>query len=206
MRILRGPSEDLFSPPDVGINIAQIVPHFISLDVTNFMTLGCGTCAPAYYATTTYQVAEDVDLIRGAHQISSGNELYPPAAQCDGQQCVERAVHVQWLEHRTQPVGLSPCARERLYAVESAAAERSPELFQSVCAGLLAREPPPHRERRLALGAVLSAVGPLRARQPLRALRFPGEQAEHNLPQRPGRRDLPWPSRPAPLEHFPAHC
>jgi hypothetical protein len=72
MRILRGPSSNLFSPQDVGINISQLIDHFIALDVTNFMTFGCGTCAPAKYVTNTYQVAEDVDLIRGSHQISAG--------------------------------------------------------------------------------------------------------------------------------------
>jgi hypothetical protein len=72
MRILREPPPDIISPRDVGINIAQYVDHFIYMDVTNFFNLGCGTCSPSFYITNTMQVAEDFDLIRGAHQIAFG--------------------------------------------------------------------------------------------------------------------------------------
>ena len=72
MRVLRGPSPNMISPQDVGINVAQNIDHYIDINVTNFMQFGCGTCAPAYYVTNTFQAAEDIDLIRGAHQISVG--------------------------------------------------------------------------------------------------------------------------------------
>ncbi len=72
MRVLRGPSPNLISPQDVGINVAQNIEHYIDLNVTNFLQFGCGTCAPAYYMTNTFQFAEDVDWIRGGHQISMG--------------------------------------------------------------------------------------------------------------------------------------
>jgi hypothetical protein len=73
LRIFRGPADNLISPNTVGINISQYVPNFIYLQVNNFFTLGCGTCSPGFFNTNTLpQIAEDVDLIRGAHQISFG--------------------------------------------------------------------------------------------------------------------------------------
>jgi hypothetical protein len=83
MRILRGPSPNLFSPQDVGINVAQNIDHYIDLNVTNLMPLGCGTCAPAYYVTNTYQGRR----LRSHPRRTSDcrrRKLYSPAAQFDG--------------------------------------------------------------------------------------------------------------------------
>ena len=72
LRINRGPASNLISPATVGINVSDLVPNFIYLTVTNFFTLGCGTCAPGHFNTNAFQFAEDIDLIRGRHQISFG--------------------------------------------------------------------------------------------------------------------------------------
>ena len=72
LAVNRGPASNLFSPADVGINIADLVPHFITLAVTNAFSFGCGTCAPGHFNTNQLQLAEDVDLIRGRHQIAFG--------------------------------------------------------------------------------------------------------------------------------------
>ena len=72
LAVTRGAASDLFSPADVGININDLVSHFITLNVTNEFTLGCGTCAPGHFNTNSFQVAEDVDWIKGKHQVSFG--------------------------------------------------------------------------------------------------------------------------------------
>ncbi|MDQ2945232.1 MAG: carboxypeptidase-like regulatory domain-containing protein, partial [Acidobacteriota bacterium] len=72
LAVTRGSAPNLFSPADVGINISDLVSHFITLNVNNSFNLGCGTCAPGYFNTNSWQVAEDVDYIRGSHQIAFG--------------------------------------------------------------------------------------------------------------------------------------
>ena len=72
LAVTRGSASNLFSPADVGINIADLVSNFITLNVNNAFSFGCGTCAPGHFNTNQYQVAEDFDLLRGSHQIAFG--------------------------------------------------------------------------------------------------------------------------------------
>src|SRR6185436_12871120 len=73
LRIDRGPAANLINPQTVGINIPLYVQNFIYMDVTNLFSMGCGTCTPGFFNTNTLpQIAEDIDVIRGAHQISFG--------------------------------------------------------------------------------------------------------------------------------------
>jgi hypothetical protein len=68
----RGPAQNQIGPQDIGLNIFQKVPNFLLVTVTNFFSVGCGTCAPGHFNVNTFQFADDVDLIRGRHQISFG--------------------------------------------------------------------------------------------------------------------------------------
>jgi hypothetical protein len=68
----RGPASNQISPTDLGINVFAKVPNFLLVTVTNFFSVGCGTCAPGHFNVNSYQVADDIDLIRGRHQISFG--------------------------------------------------------------------------------------------------------------------------------------
>lgn len=64
------------SPDDLGANIynTPLAGHFINLSVTNDFSLGGGGNNNAAYDYTTYQFEDDVDIVKGAHQISFGAE------------------------------------------------------------------------------------------------------------------------------------
>ena len=72
LAVNRGSASNFFSPADLGINMSDMVRNTTILNVSNAFNIGCGSCSPAHLMTNTFQVTEDLDLIRGAHQISFG--------------------------------------------------------------------------------------------------------------------------------------
>lgn len=58
----------------LGSNMFNGYQHFIDLTVTNKFTVGGGSNAPATFTRNTYQLADDIDLIRGRHHIIFGAE------------------------------------------------------------------------------------------------------------------------------------
>jgi hypothetical protein len=58
----------------LGANMFNAYPHFIDLSVSNKFTVGGGSNAPATFVRNSFQVADDVDLIRGRHHIILGVE------------------------------------------------------------------------------------------------------------------------------------
>ena len=72
----RAAADNLFSPVDLGVNMFINYPHYTQLSVSGYsgggFNIGCGTCAFANFNINTYQVADDVTLMRGKHQISFG--------------------------------------------------------------------------------------------------------------------------------------
>ncbi|HEY3939278.1 MAG TPA: TonB-dependent receptor [Bryobacteraceae bacterium] len=71
----RGAAPNLFSPASVGVNMFNLLPNFIQLTITNYFSIGCGTCAPGYFNTNTYQLSDDFTLIRGKHQFAFGVDV-----------------------------------------------------------------------------------------------------------------------------------
>ena len=53
------------------------MPHYMLLTVSNYFNIGGGTKSEATFRTTTYQVSEDLSLIRGKHQMSVGGKFCP---------------------------------------------------------------------------------------------------------------------------------
>ena len=68
----RGPTDAPISPTALGVNIYSAVPNFLLLSVTGGFSTFCGTCAPGHFNDTSYQMADDVDIIRGKHEIAFG--------------------------------------------------------------------------------------------------------------------------------------
>ncbi|HTS30320.1 MAG TPA: carboxypeptidase regulatory-like domain-containing protein [Bryobacteraceae bacterium] len=58
----------------LGSNMFNAYPHFIDLTVNNKFAVGGGSNAPATFTRNTFQLADDVDLIRGRHHIIFGAE------------------------------------------------------------------------------------------------------------------------------------
>ena len=61
-----------FSPPDIGIQAVGLVPGFVGITVTGAFSIGAGANNPGYFNSTGWQLADDVNLIRGTHQIALG--------------------------------------------------------------------------------------------------------------------------------------
>jgi hypothetical protein len=68
-------NSDFFGPADIGVNAYSYLPHFIVLTVTGGPTIGSGTEAEATNRADTYQVSDDLSVIRGSHQFSLGGTL-----------------------------------------------------------------------------------------------------------------------------------
>lgn len=61
----------------LGINMANYVGNFFLISSMNGgFTTGCGTCATGYFNVNTWQIAEDLDMIRGRHHFSFGVDLH----------------------------------------------------------------------------------------------------------------------------------
>ncbi|HEX4771352.1 MAG TPA: carboxypeptidase regulatory-like domain-containing protein [Bryobacteraceae bacterium] len=75
LRDNRGPTDVAINPTMLGVSMYSAVPNFLLMSVTNYFNTYCGTCAPGHFNVTSYQVADDVDLIRGRHELAFGFNL-----------------------------------------------------------------------------------------------------------------------------------
>jgi len=72
----RGPTDVPINWTLLGSNMYSAVPNFLLISsMSGGFTTFCGTCAPGHFNFNGYQVADDVDLIRGRHQIGFGFNL-----------------------------------------------------------------------------------------------------------------------------------
>jgi hypothetical protein len=72
----RGPTSAPLNWTDLGSNMYSAVPNFLLISsMTGGFTTYCGTCAPGHFNMTSYQLADDVDVIRGRHQMAFGFNL-----------------------------------------------------------------------------------------------------------------------------------
>ena len=71
----RGPTDIPVNPTLLGVNMYSAVPNFLLTSVTGAFSTFCGTCAPGHFNVNAYQVADDVDLIRGKHEMAFGFNL-----------------------------------------------------------------------------------------------------------------------------------
>ena len=62
----------VFSPSSVGINIWDGVPGLTRIAITGGFNIASNNETPSTYNTTEFEFAEDVSLVRGAHQIGFG--------------------------------------------------------------------------------------------------------------------------------------
>lgn len=64
-----------FNAPSMGINIHSSLPDFMVLGVTGGFTVGGNTQSLATFVTNSYQVSDDVNLVRGNHQFAFGGNV-----------------------------------------------------------------------------------------------------------------------------------
>ncbi len=68
----RGAAANDINPTALGINVPSPVPNFFQASVSGYFSVGCGTCANAFFNVNSIHLADDVDLTRGKHQIGFG--------------------------------------------------------------------------------------------------------------------------------------
>jgi carboxypeptidase family protein len=65
-------SPAFFDATDLGINMWVAQPKFMRFSITNGFNIAGTSATPSNYDTTSFQLVEDVSLIRGKHQIGVG--------------------------------------------------------------------------------------------------------------------------------------
>jgi hypothetical protein len=61
-----------FTPSDLGVNMHNLLPGFMGISVASGFALGTGATNPGYFNSTAFQLAEDINFIRGSHQLAFG--------------------------------------------------------------------------------------------------------------------------------------
>ena len=74
----RGPNSQDINANTLGVNIFTNVPDDLRVTVgsgSSGFAVGCGTCSPGHFNVNTFQEADDVDVIRGKHQMAFGVDV-----------------------------------------------------------------------------------------------------------------------------------
>ena len=67
------PLPEYFTATEMGSKISSLIPGYVGLNVTgNGFSIGNGGTNPGYFNSQGYQLADDVDYVRGSHQLSAG--------------------------------------------------------------------------------------------------------------------------------------
>jgi len=73
LAIHRGPDDKMINPLTVGINVPSPIPQGLVLGVSSgYFSTGGGSQMPGYFINNLFQLANDVDMIKGKHQLSFG--------------------------------------------------------------------------------------------------------------------------------------
>jgi hypothetical protein len=72
---LNDPPDPFFDASDIGIKLHSYVPDVIGLAVTNGFTVSGGNSVKVRLFNESFQMADDVSLVRGRHQMSIGTNV-----------------------------------------------------------------------------------------------------------------------------------
>jgi hypothetical protein len=104
-----------FSPRDIGANIYSYLPGYMSVSVTPGFTIYSGTNTKALFFNDTYQVADDLTLVRGNHQIGVGGSV----VYWDGDYTSTSRANGNWIfDGRITGLGLADVIVGRVTSVE----------------------------------------------------------------------------------------
>lgn len=70
--INRGPATGMLTLKDLGVDVDTPVPAGMVLGVSNYFNVGGGSSMPGHFINNAFQIADDVDVLKGKHQISFG--------------------------------------------------------------------------------------------------------------------------------------
>jgi hypothetical protein len=71
----RGPTAGGINANTIGVKIYLYVPVDLRVQMNGGFNVGCGTCSPGYFNVNTEHFADDIDWLRGKHQIAFGGEI-----------------------------------------------------------------------------------------------------------------------------------
>jgi len=104
-----------FSPRDIGANLYSYLPGYMSLTITGGFRLYTGANTKALFLNDTYQLADDLTMVRGNHQFGFGGNLqywtgdYTSTSRANG----------NWIfDGSTTSLGLADFLTGRLTSVE----------------------------------------------------------------------------------------
>jgi hypothetical protein len=66
------PMPTYFSPADLGSAVYSPQAGYMGVSVTNGFNIGTGGTNPGYFNSDSFQLANDIDIVRGKHQLSFG--------------------------------------------------------------------------------------------------------------------------------------
>ena len=61
---------------DLGAGVFSPVKGYFNLSITNYFTPICTNCSPGPWASTSFQLSDDVSMIRGRHQLGFGVHIW----------------------------------------------------------------------------------------------------------------------------------
>src|SRR5262249_55951128 len=74
---IRRTNKEFFDWNDLGVKMYSSIPHYMLINVTGGFSLGGPTESKTVYGTNSFQIADDVSLVRGTHQFGFGtNAVY----------------------------------------------------------------------------------------------------------------------------------
>jgi hypothetical protein len=72
---LNDPPDKFFDAPELGIKLHTYVPGTMALNITDGFLISGGNSVKVNVANVAYQVADDVTIVRGRHQVAIGGNL-----------------------------------------------------------------------------------------------------------------------------------
>ena len=91
----------IFSAPDIGVApYYQPLPDYSNINITGNFTSAGGFATPGLIATTTYQVSDDFNWVKGVHQLQFGVNLSPARPELDILRLLRRSFHFRRANHR----------------------------------------------------------------------------------------------------------
>ena len=180
-----------FSPKDIGANLYSYVPGYMTVNVTGGFLIYESNTAKALFLNDTYQLAEDLTIVRGNHQFGCRRQPELLRGRPHVHVALEWELDHQRFGHR--PGDSRTCSSAASPASSTAGPNkraRQQLAHGVVCAGLVACVEPRDGQRRRAMGAVLRPERREQRDRDLQDGEFPAGDQEQGVPQRAGRPDL----------------
>ena len=199
----RAPAAQGVSPNAIGVTLFQVDPDFFRFTVSSKFSLYCGTCAPSHFNVNTFAIADDVNLVRGKHQIVFGGEYARSEFNASNHYEENGAFTFSGVFSQTGPgqnqakqkagdgESRFPHRSPAGLRAEQGSAERAPRAHsQPLHPGHLAGLPEDRSDGRRPLAAGIYANGLLPSRRSLRRNRVCGQYPQRRVSQCSGWRLL----------------